>query len=76
MFFAGKFAAYVVVQGRRDTVSSPWVTNDGQPLPYIGQFESEADDPGTLQIAIKPGGKWVKTNPNDLFFLVICEIVL
>lgn len=64
----------MVVQGRRDTVSSPWVTNDGQPLPYIGQFESEADDPGTLQIAIKPDGKWVKTRPDTRFYQAICLV--
>lgn len=61
-------------EAKRETISSPWVTEDGQPLPYIGQFESVENNPNTLHIAVKPDGKWVKERPDWVFVFAVCEI--
>lgn len=71
---ADNFGVHVLIQGKRETISSPWVTEDGQPLPYIGQFESVENNPNTLHIAVKPDGKWVKERSDWVFVFAVCEI--
>lgn len=51
------------IQGTRPTISSPWVTDDGKPLPYIGTYV-ESTFPLSLGMGI---GKDAVFSPADVF---------
>lgn len=53
----------VWIQGRRASVSSPWLTDSGAPLPYIGTY---VDSPSTLALGMGIGSDAVFA-PADVF---------
>lgn len=64
----------VVIQGSRVSVSSPWTTDDGQPLPFVGEFQGISNLAGTLRIIFTSSGKWASVNPTNVFPNAVCEI--
>eukprot|EP00105_Crassostrea_gigas_P003168 XP_011415929.2 PREDICTED: uncharacterized protein LOC105319904 isoform X1 [Crassostrea gigas] len=64
----------VVIQGSRVSVSSPWTTDDGQPLPFVGEFQGISNLAGTLRIIFTSSGKWANVNPTNVFPNAVCEI--
>lgn len=72
MLYAAQMQIAVFIQGRRDSKASPWMTEDGQLLPYIGEFKNP-----TLfgeRITFLNDGKWDITSDIALPKFAVCEI--
>lgn len=64
------------IQGTRSSVSSPWLTEDGDELPYIGpnysEFNWDRDSP-PLEMSFDINNRFIAM-PADLVNAIICEI--
>lgn len=49
------------------------MTEEGQPLLYIGEFRDTADFPGFLRIGFISTGKWFKLNQDSIYGFAVCE---
>lgn len=73
LFLAENSVLLTVIQGRRETAASPWLTDDGQLLPYTGEFEGPTNTAGTLRLAFTFEGKWRSVVPNNRYYEAVCE---
>lgn len=64
------------IQGTRSSFSSPWLTEDGDELPYIGpnysEFNWDRDSP-PLEMSFDTNNRFIAL-PADLVNAIICEI--
>lgn len=63
----------IVVQGNKESSTSPWMTDDGQPLPYIGEFEAASPQTGPQRLAFSDNGKFKSVSPSNPFPYAVCE---
>lgn len=64
------------IQGTRTSVSSPWLTDDGDDLPYIGpNYRDFASDPSRppLELNFNKDNTFLG-GPGDSYYHVICEM--
>lgn len=65
-----------LIQGTRSSFSSPWLTEDGDELPYIGpnysEFNWDRDSP-PLEMSFDTNNRSIAL-PADLVNAIICEI--
>ncbi|XP_056003001.1 uncharacterized protein LOC125661507 isoform X2 [Ostrea edulis] len=64
-----------VIQGSRVTSSDPWLTDSGQPLPYITSIQGIANVAGQTKLLALNTGLWQPFNPAGTSFQnAVCEI--
>lgn len=73
LFLAENSVSRLVIQGRRETAASPWLTEDGQLFPYTGEFEGPTNTAGTLRLAFTFEGKWRSEFPSTFYCEAVCE---
>lgn len=72
MLYAEHFRNTIAIQGKRETLSGPWMTEDGQLLPYTGEFVNPTSSES--RIIFRPDGKWEIVKESSPQHTAVCEI--
>lgn len=63
------------IQGKRQDSSSPWVADDGRPLPYLpSEVTGDAASTSLVFYATKSTFQYYAAKPNFLSNTIVCEI--
>ncbi|XP_056003441.1 uncharacterized protein LOC125662889 [Ostrea edulis] len=65
----------VGIQGSRVTVTDPWLTDAGEPLPYIGNIPGTSNIAGLTRLMARFDNTWFSLNSAFLLDQCVCEIL-
>ncbi|XP_048749478.2 uncharacterized protein LOC125661500 isoform X2 [Ostrea edulis] len=67
--------SYFLIQGSRVTATDPWLTDSGQPLPYIASIQGTPNLAGQTKLLALDSGLWQTYFSTSVLEHAVCEIL-